>query len=161
MLDTGGIDAIICSGGTSSMNPMLLFRGASIQDEMIKVESNPLMKLGIKYFGGAMFRDYPYEETYFLEHSQRIRDHVQCGVCYVGGVCNNDSIERVMSAGFDFIQLGRSLLFDPDFPKHAAAESSYKNGCNHCNRCATLIEVEGGIYCPLQPDNGLRSHAVQ
>jgi 2,4-dienoyl-CoA reductase-like NADH-dependent reductase (Old Yellow Enzyme family) len=90
---------------------------------------------------------------YFLEHAQRIRDRVQCGVCYVGGVCTNDSIRTVMAAGFDFIQLGRALIFDPDFPKQAQARDNYKNGCNHCNECATLIEAPGGIYCVERPTN--------
>jgi hypothetical protein len=29
------------------------------------------------------------------------------------------------------------------------ADPDYKNGCTHCNRCASLIEAPGGIYCPL------------
>ncbi|MEZ5435375.1 MAG: hypothetical protein R3E67_01805 [Pseudomonadales bacterium] len=47
---------------------------------------------------------------------------------------SNAAIARVMSAGFDFIQLGRPLLFDPDFVKHAQADENYVNGCTHCNR---------------------------
>jgi len=56
-----------------------------------------------------------------------------------------------MTEGFDFIQLGRGLLFDPDFTYRAKADINYRNGCTHCNQCATLIEREGGIYCPLNP----------
>ena len=153
MLESGGIDVIICSGGTSSMNPMLLFRGDSIAPGLIKHEKNRLMKIGIRLAAPLMFKDYPYEEMYFLEQAQRIRDRVQCGVCYIGGVCTNDSIRTVMAAGFDFIQLGRALIFDPDFPKHAQARANYKNGCNHCNECATLIEAPGGIYCVERPAN--------
>ena len=153
LLQTGGIDCIICSGGTSSMNPMLLFRGDSIVEGLIAQEKSWLMKLGIRLSAPFMFKDYPYEETYFLEHAQRIRDRVQCGVCYIGGVCTNDSIRTVMNAGFDFIQLGRALIFDPDFPKRAQANADYVNGCNHCNQCATLIEVPGGIHCVLRPKN--------
>ncbi len=153
MLEAGGLDVIICSGGTSSMNPMLLFRGDSMVPGLIKHEKSRLMKIGIRLAAPFMFKDYPYEETYFLEQAQRIRDRVQCGVCYIGGVCTNDSIRTVMDAGFDFIQLGRALIFDPDFPKQAQARSHYKNGCSHCNQCATLIEAPGGIYCVERPDN--------
>lgn len=120
---------------------------------LIKHEKNRLMKIGIRLAAPLMFKDYPYEEMYFLEHAQRIRDRVQCGVCYIGGVCTNDSIRTVMGAGFDFIQLGRSLIFDPDFPKRAQDRPTYKNGCNHCNQCATLIEAPGGIYCVERPGN--------
>ena len=153
MLESGGIDAIICSGGTSSMNPMLLFRGDSMLEGLLAQEKSALMRLGMKWVGERMFRSYPYEETYFLEHAKRIRDRVQCGVCYIGGVCTSESIRRVMSAGFDFIQLGRGLIFDPDLPKRAAADAGYTNGCTHCNLCATLIDAPGGILCVLKPDN--------
>lgn len=153
MLEAGGVDVIICSGGTSSMNPMLLFRGDSMVPGLIKHEKSRFMKIGIRLAAPFMFKDYPYEETYFLEHARRIRDRVQCGVCYIGGVCTNDSIRTVMDAGFDFIQLGRALIFDPDFPKQARGRSSYKNGCSHCNQCATLIEAPGGIYCVERPAN--------
>ena len=153
MLESGGIDVIICSGGTSSMNPMLLFRGDSLVPGLMKYEKSLLMKVGIRLSAPFMFKNYPYEETYFLEHAQRIRDRVQCGVCYIGGVCTNDSVRRVMDAGFDFIQLGRALIFDPDFPKQAQARPSYKNGCSHCNQCATLIEAPGGVMCVERPAN--------
>ena len=149
MLEAGGIDAIICSAGTSSMNPMLLFHGDSLAPGLIENEKNPLMRLSLRLAGPRFFRDYPYRETYFLEQAKRIRERVQCGVCYVGGVCSSESIARVMSEGFDFIQLGRALLFDPDMPKAAAADSGYVNGCTHCNRCATLIDAPGGIECVL------------
>jgi len=153
MLEAGGLDVIVCSGGTSSMNPMMLFRGDSMYQGMLENERNPLMRLGLKLAGPRLFRDYPYEELYFLEPARRIRERVQCGVCYIGGVCTSESIRTVMSEGFDFIQLGRGLLYDPDFPKHAAADASYENGCTHCNRCATLIDAAGGILCVLEPDN--------
>ena len=153
MLEAGGLDLIICSGGTSSMNPMLLFRGDSLVPGLVKHEKNPLVKLGIRMSAPFMFKKYPYEEMYFLEHARRIRDRVQCGVCYIGGVCTSDSIRTVMSAGFDFIQLGRALIFDPDFAKNAERRPNYKNGCSHCNQCATLIEAPGGVQCVERPEN--------
>ena len=153
MLEAGGLDVIICSGGTSSMNPMLLFRGDSMVPGLIKHEKSRLMKIGIRLAAPLMFKDYPYEEMYFLEQAQRIRDRVQCGVCYIGGVCTAASIRTVMGAGFDFIQLGRGLIFDPDLPKRAQSDANYENGCNHCNQCATLIEAPGGIYCVERPAN--------
>ncbi len=153
MLEAGGIDCIVCSGGTSSMNPMLLFRGDSLVPGLVKHEKSLLMKVGIRLSAPFMFKKYPYEETYFLEHAKRIRDRVQCGVCYIGGVCTNESIRTVMDAGFDFIQLGRALIFDPDFAKQAQLRPNYKNGCSHCNQCATLIEAPGGVHCVERPAN--------
>jgi 2,4-dienoyl-CoA reductase-like NADH-dependent reductase (Old Yellow Enzyme family) len=153
LLEKGGLDVIICSGGTSSMNPMLLFRGDSLLEGMIEQEKNPIMRLGLRLVGPKLFRHYEYEEMYFLEQAKRIRQRVSCGVCYIGGVCTSESLRTVMREGFDFIQLGRGLLFDPDLPRHAEANYDYVNGCNHCNRCATLIDAPGGIECVLRPDN--------
>lgn len=153
LLDTNGLDVIVCSGGTSSMNPMLLFRGDSIAPGVIEQEASALMRMGIRVFGGLLFKEYPYEELYFREHALRIRERVRCGVCYVGGACNAQSFRTLMADGFDFIQLGRSLLYDPDLPKRAAEDPNYANGCSHCNQCAPLIDAEGGILCVERPDN--------
>ena len=151
LLDDGGLDCIIPSDGTSSMNPMLLFHGDSIQDGLVEHETNPIMKMGLKMIGPKLFRNYPYFDNYLLEKATRIREKVKKGsVCYIGGASNNESIAAVMGAGFDFIQLGRPLLFDPDFVKNAMADADYKNGCTHCNKCAGLIEAPGGIRCVLR-----------
>jgi 2,4-dienoyl-CoA reductase-like NADH-dependent reductase (Old Yellow Enzyme family) len=149
MLDKGGIDALICSGGTSSFNPMVYFRGETLDKGLIEVEKNPITKLGLKVIGPKMFRYYPYEELYFLEDAKKIRDRVNCQMIYIGGCTDLDSVEAVMREGFDFIQLGRPLIKDPAFVNNAMADRNYKNGCIHCNRCASLIEAPGGIYCPL------------
>ena len=149
MLDAGGIDALICSGGTSSFNPMVYFRGETLDKGLIEVETNPIMKLGLKLLGPKMFRYYPYEELYFLDDAKRVRDRVNCQMIYIGGCTDVASIEKVMAEGFDFIQMGRPLIKDPAFVKHAMADRNYKNGCIHCNRCASLIEAPGGVYCPL------------
>ena len=135
------------------MNPMLLFRGDSLMPGLLEQEKNPIMRLGIRMAGKRMFREYPYEENYFLDAARRIREKVSCGVCYIGGVCTSESIATVMAEGFDFIQLGRSLIFDPDFPRRAQEDPDHRNGCNHCNRCATLIDAPGGILCVLKPSN--------
>jgi len=153
LLEKGGVDCVICSGGTSSMNPMIMFRGDSMLDGLIKYEKSTMMRFALKTIGNKLFRQYPYKDIYFLEHAKRIREKVQCGVCYIGGASSNENIATLMAEGFDFVQLGRGLLFDPDWAKHAMADESYVNGCTHCNQCATLIEAPGGIGCPLKPDN--------
>lgn len=151
LLDDGGLDCLIASDGTSSMNPMLLFHGDSIQPGLVEHEKNPLMKVGLKMIGPKLFRHYPYRETYLLENALRMRENFRNGsMCYIGGVSSNESIARVMSSGFDFIQLGRPLLFDPDFVKNARANADYVNGCTHCNQCAGLIEAPGGIRCTVR-----------
>ena len=149
LLDAAGIDALIPSGGTSSMNPMLLFRGDSIQGPLIEQEKSLLMRLGLRMVGTSMFKDYPYEELYFLEGAKRIRDRIKrAKVVYIGGVSTLESIEAAMGE-FEFIQMGRSLWKDPHFVNNARANLDYVNGCNHCNRCAALIGHPDGVRCVL------------
>jgi 2,4-dienoyl-CoA reductase-like NADH-dependent reductase (Old Yellow Enzyme family) len=149
MLDEGGVDGLICSGGTSSFNPMVYFRGDTLDKGLLEVETNPIARLGLRLVGPSMFRHYPYEELYFMEGAKRVRDRVSCQMVYIGGCTEVDSIETVMKEGFDFIQLGRPLIKDPNYVNNAMADANYSNGCTHCNRCAALIEAPGGIYCPL------------
>ena len=148
MLDQGGIDALIPSGGTSSMNPMLLFRGESLAEGLIENEKSLILKLGMKLIASHMFRNYPYEELYFLDGARRVRDRVQCKLVYIGGASNLTSLETVMRE-FDFVQMGRALVKDPAFVNHAKADPGYVNGCDHCNKCATLINHPDGIRCVL------------
>lgn len=149
MLDAAGIDGIVTSGGTSSMNPMIMFRGDNMMHGMIKEEKNPIMKMGWRLLGPKLFREYPYKELYFLDQAKRVRDRVQCKVVYIGGVCTNDSIRTIMAAGFDFFQSGRGLLADPPFARHAMQDPGYVNPCTHCNLCVSLIEHPEGIRCVL------------
>ncbi len=152
MLDAGGIDALICSGGTSSFNPMVYFRGDTLTKGLIEAETNPIAKLGLKLVGDKLFRHYPYYELYFLEDAKRIRDRVNCQMVYIGGCSELDSLETVMREGFDFVQMGRPLIKDPAFVNNAMANPDYKNNCIHCNRCAGLIEAPGGVYCPVNEE---------
>ena len=148
LLDQGGIDGIVTSGGTSTMNPMLMFRGDNIFIPMLKAERNPVMKAILLMIGPVFFKNYPYNELYFLEQAKRIRNVVDCNMIYVGGASTNESFETLMKEGFDFIQLGRSLLSDPDLPNQARADAHYKSRCTHCNKCVATIEHPLGIFCP-------------
>ena len=160
LLDQGGIDALIPSGGTSSMNPMLLFRGDSLKQGLIEQEKNPFMRLGLKLIGSSLFKEYPYHELYFLDGAKRIRDRIKrAKVVYIGGVSTLESIETAMQE-FEFVQMGRALWKDPAFVNHAKANPYYVNHCNHCNRCAALIGHPDGVRCVLN-DPGLQQEAKQ
>ena len=147
LLDRGGIDGIVTSGGTSTMNPMIMFRGDNILQPMLKAEKSALMRMMLHLAGPRLFKNYPYEELYFLEQAKRLRDVVNCNMIYVGGASNNDSFATLMQAGFDFIQLGRSLLSDPDLPLQAERDVGFASRCLHCNECVATIEHPSGIHC--------------
>lgn len=162
MLDCDGIDGIVTSGGTSSYNVMKMFRGPSILNGMLEVEKNPLMKLGLKFLGPKMFREYPYEELYFLDEAKRVRDRIKSAkMIYIGGCSTPESLGKAMAEGMDFVQMGRTLIKDPHFVRNAeaaaSASKSYDSGCTHCNRCVSSIEAAGGVNCPL---NSTRTDAA-
>ena len=153
LLDDAGVDCIIPSGGSSSFNPMLLFRGESLVHGMIENESNPLMRLGLRLLGPKMFREYPYQELYFLDGARRVRDRVaNAKVCYIGGASSRESLASALSE-FDFVQIGRPMIKDPDFVNRLAADEAWQTGCIHCNRCAAMIKNPDGVRCVLNdPD---------
>lgn len=103
--------------------------------------------------GPLMWKEYPYEPTFFLEAAKNIKAVVSCPVIYVGGVSTRADIDRVMEAGFDFVQVGRPILKDPNFVKHAKADPDYDSGCTHCNFCVPLIQHPDGVRCVLNDPN--------
>ncbi len=151
ILDEAGLDGLILSAGSSSHNPMLLFHGDSILPDLISYEKSPVMRLGMRMVGKAMFRNYPYHELYLLDAAQQFRDVVKKGkLIYIGGATEPKSLEKVMEMGFDFVQSGRPLLRDPKMVQHLQKYgAAYKNGCTHCNKCAPLMNDPAGIRCVL------------
>jgi 2,4-dienoyl-CoA reductase-like NADH-dependent reductase (Old Yellow Enzyme family) len=121
-------------------------------------QKNPLARFLLKIASNRLFKNYPYYENYFLEDAKKVRDSVNCQMIYIGGCTELDSLEEVMREGFDFVQLARPLIKDPAYVNNAIASlnsgKNYVNGCIHCNRCASLIEAPGGVYCPLNEGGG-------
>ena len=148
-LSDNGADLIIPSGGSSSFNPMLMFRGESFLKGLVAQEQSRVLRLGLRLAGGAIFKPYPYEPTYFLEAAGRLKDQVSCPVAYIGGCATGQDLSCILDAGFDYVQLGRALIADPTWPQKVEADASHQSPCNHCNRCVPLIDAPGGIQCVL------------
>ncbi len=77
---------------------------------------------------------------------------------YIGGCSTRESLDAIMNEGFEFVQLGRALIKDPDFVNNAQAKDNYVSGCIHCNRCVPLIDHPDGIRCVLN-DKPAKEHA--
>jgi 2,4-dienoyl-CoA reductase-like NADH-dependent reductase (Old Yellow Enzyme family) len=151
-LDKAGIDALIVSDGTSSHNPMKIFRGDSLLKGMLANEPSFVTRAGLRLVGPMMFRSYPYRDLFLMDGATRVRDEIDCQAIYVGGCSTSDDVEKVMSARLDFIQLGRALIRDPSFVDNMKAALDqgrrYSSQCIHCNYCATLINHPDGVSCP-------------
>ena len=148
-LDKAGINGLIPSAGTSSYNSMYMFRGDSVAKGMIAMQASSVTKMALKVMGRFMWKKYDYHPTYFLEAASRIKAAVNCPVIYIGGCSTRADIDRVFAAGFDFVQLGRALVKDPNFVKKAKNNPAYDSGCTHCNYCVPLIQHPDGIRCVL------------
>ena len=61
----GKLDALELSGGGSQVNQMFMFRGDAPRKEFAEVLP-PKLKLGFKVVGPLVFKNYPFEEAYFL-----------------------------------------------------------------------------------------------
>ena len=63
-----------------------------------------------------------------------------------GGVESLDHIQTVLAEGFEFVQVGRATIQDPDFVRRLQSGEISGSACDHCNRCVAAMDA-GGVYC--------------
>jgi 2,4-dienoyl-CoA reductase-like NADH-dependent reductase (Old Yellow Enzyme family) len=83
---------------------------------------------------------------FLLEQAKLIKDAVKIPVVYIGGVCSLDDMEKAMNEGFEFVQIGRATVRDPDVIKKIQSGEVPGVDCDHCNRCVAEM-AEKGISC--------------
>jgi 2,4-dienoyl-CoA reductase-like NADH-dependent reductase (Old Yellow Enzyme family) len=147
--EAAGVDALVTSAGRSPGNTSFIFRGGSPIPYMVERLRNPFMKLSLTLFGRFQFPPMPYQELYLLDMARKLRAAVKCPVVYLGGVSSVAALETVMREGFDFVAMGRALIFDPQMINRIRTDPSYRNGCTHCNICTALIYDPNGVHCVL------------
>lgn len=133
-LERLGADALVLSGGFVSKAPMYVMRGPMPLKSMTHYMHPWWLKYGVKMCGGMMIPTVPYEETYFLDDAKKFRRELKLPLVYVGGCSTREGIDRVLDAGFEFVQMGRALLRRPDFVNRLAAGET-EAGCDHVNYC--------------------------
>jgi 2,4-dienoyl-CoA reductase-like NADH-dependent reductase (Old Yellow Enzyme family) len=148
MLDVHGVDAVILSGGFTSITPFYLMRGEIPLKEMVESEPNYLQKFALRFFGRSIIKKYEFSENFFLDQAKQIRKNTKMNLVYVGGIISAEGIAEVMDAGFDMIAMGRSLIAEPDFVKKVKENSKHKSPCDQCNICVGYME-KTGIRCVL------------
>lgn len=139
-------DAIELTGGSSLMNPMYLFKG----DAPVKQFTRTLpwyLRGGFRLVGPKFLRAYPYEEAYFDDMASRFRDTVDLPLILLGGVADLATAKAAVADGFDFVAMGRALLYDPELINAYRDGSATESGCIHCNLCMTTIY--SGTHCPI------------
>lgn len=133
-LEQLGADALVLSGGFVSKAPMYVMRGPMPIKSMTYYMTPWWLKYGVKMAGRFMIPTVPYTETYFLDDAREFRRELKLPLVYVGGCSTRAGIDKVLSEGFEFVQMGRALLRCPDFVNRMAAGEEAA-GCDHVNYC--------------------------
>lgn len=136
-LERLGAHAIVLSGGFVSKAPMYVMRGQMPIYSMTHYMKQLWLKYGVRAVGKWMIPAEPFRELYFLEDARRFREEIKdAKLVYVGGVVSRDNIETVLDKeGFDFVQMGRALLNQPDFVNSLKSGECDRCGCDHVNYC--------------------------
>ncbi|MEJ2594136.1 MAG: NADH:flavin oxidoreductase [bacterium] len=144
--ENAGASALIPSAGFTSKVPFLMLRGNLPVREMVNNQKAWIRKTGLKLFGRFMVPQHPYEPLFLMEGARLIRASVNIPVIYIGGVESLEDILSAREAGFEFVQLGRATIQDPDFVKKLQQGEISRSPCDHCNRCVAAMDA-GGVYC--------------
>jgi 2,4-dienoyl-CoA reductase-like NADH-dependent reductase (Old Yellow Enzyme family) len=144
--EDGHLDALELTGGSSLLNPMYLFRGGVPLREMAETQT-PLLQLGMRVMGRAVFKSYPYEPLYFLDYARQFRDELSLPLVLLGGITDLDGMQTAMSEGFEFVAMARALLREPSLVSRLEKDRGARSLCIHCNLCAASIFT--GTRCPL------------
>lgn len=134
-LENLGANALVLSGGFVSKAPMYVMRGEMPIMAMTHYMKQWWLKYGVRIFGKFMIQSEPFRELYFLDDARLFRKELNLPLVYVGGVVSREGIDRVLDdEGFEFVQMGRALLNDPEFVNKLAAGEK-RNACEHINYC--------------------------
>lgn len=145
--EDGSADALVMTVGSSLLNPIYLFKGDAPLHEFAATQPT-VIKLGMKVVGPRMFKEYPYTDAYMLDDARQIREAVSMPMMLLGGIVDRPSIDKAMSAGFEFVAMGRGLLREPDLPNKLRADDRRRSLCVHCNRC--MATIYSGSRCVLR-----------
>ena len=135
-IERAGVHGIVLSGGFVSKAPMYVMRGEMPIYSMTYYMKQLWLKYGVRLAGGMMMEKLPYRDLYFLDDARVFRKELKLPLIYVGGVVGGETASKVVDEeGFEFVQMGRALLNDPELVNHMAADAGYRCSCDHVNYC--------------------------
>lgn len=143
----GHLDALQLTGGSSLLNPMYYFRGPVPMREFIASQPVPV-GLGLRVIGSRLFREYPFEEAFFLPLARQFRETLDMPLILLGGLNELDTVHDALTEGFDFVAMARALLRDPTLVNRFRDETATAGLCVHCMKC--MPTVYSGTRCVLR-----------
>lgn len=135
-LENLGAHALVLSGGFVSKAPMYVMRGEMPIYSMTYYMKQWWLKYGVRMVGKMMIPSEPFKELFFLDDARIFRKELKLPLIYIGGVIKRGNADKVLDEeGFDFIQMGRALLNEPDFVNRMKEDPCHRCGCDHVNYC--------------------------
>ena len=137
-LERLGVHAIVLSAGFVSKAPMEVMRGAMpirTLAHYMDMRKFWWLKAMLHLAGRIIIPTVPYRDAYFLEDAKAFREAVKLPLIYVGGMVSRASMEEVLAAGFDAVQMARALIRDTDFINKLRCGAVERSECRHSNYC--------------------------
>lgn len=154
LLEKEGADALVLSGGFVSKAPLYVMRGRIPSNVMARYMKNPFMRMGTALFGSMLMKSEPFTEGYFLEDALKMRAEVDLPLVYVGGLKSREMIESVLNQGFQFVQIARALIRDPEFINKLKSGELERSDCDSSNYCIARM-YSGSMVCHQNIPEGL------
>jgi 2,4-dienoyl-CoA reductase-like NADH-dependent reductase (Old Yellow Enzyme family) len=152
----GHLDALELTGGSSLLNPMYYFRGDVPMAEFIA--SQPAaVGLGLRIVGRRMFREYPFEEAFFLPQARQFREALSMPLILLGGVNTMATVTDALTEGFEFVAMARALLRDPALVNKFRDGVAQEGLCVHCTKC--MATIYDGTRCVLRHQPGVSAES--
>ncbi len=161
-IECAGVHGIVLSGGFVSKAPMYVMRGEMPIYSMTYYMKQLWLKYGVRMAGRMMIPSEPFKPLYFLDDARLFRRELKLPLIYVGGVVDRAGADKVLDdEGFDFVQMGRALLTQPDFVNRMrqADGRDVNCGCDHVNYCIARMysrEMACHKHCGDLPPRILR-----
>ncbi|MEX7470894.1 NADH:flavin oxidoreductase [Mycobacterium adipatum] len=143
----GHLDALQLTGGSSLLNPMYYFRGPVPMEEFIASQPAPV-GLGLRVIGRRLFREYPFEEAFFLPPARQFREALDMPLILLGGINELETVHGALAEGFAFVAMARALLRDPGLINRFQDETAKAGLCVHCMKCMPTVYT--GTRCVLR-----------
>lgn len=155
-IERAGVHGIVLSGGFVSKAPMYVMKGEMPIYTMTYYMKQLWLKYGVRLVGKYMIPKEPFKPLFFLDDARLFRKELKLPLIYVGGVIDRAGADKVLDEeGFDFVQMGRALLNEPDFVNRMKeSESNHRCGCDHVNYCIARMysrEMACHKYCENLP----------
>jgi 2,4-dienoyl-CoA reductase-like NADH-dependent reductase (Old Yellow Enzyme family) len=148
---------LIPSCGFTARTSFYMLRGKVPILDYVKSERNLVTKVGMALFGRLIVKEIHFKELFLFDQAKRIKDAVKIPVACIGGVCSLENMDTAMREGFEFVQIGRATIRDPNLVKKMQAGEITRVDCDHCNRCVAAMAAQG-VRCISEAEESKRKH---